>query len=42
MRGRIGFALRVFFDVLLPERIIQVADIEKRGEAYRKKSRGKN
>jgi hypothetical protein len=38
-RLRVG-DLRVFFDVLLPERIIQVVDIENRGQAYRKKSRG--
>ncbi len=37
-RLRVG-DLRIFFDVLLPERIIRVADLEKRGEAYKKKSK---
>lgn len=37
-RLRVG-NLRVFFDVVLPERIIFVADLEKRGEAYKKKSK---
>jgi mRNA-degrading endonuclease RelE of RelBE toxin-antitoxin system len=37
-RFRVG-DLRIFFDVLLPERIIRVTDLEKRGEAYKKKSK---
>jgi mRNA interferase RelE/StbE len=37
-RLRVG-NLRIFFDVVLPERIIFVADLEKRGQAYKKKSK---
>ncbi len=37
-RLRVG-DLRIFFDVVLPQRIIRVASLEKRGEAYKKKSK---
>jgi mRNA-degrading endonuclease RelE of RelBE toxin-antitoxin system len=35
---RVG-SLRVYLDVVLPERTITVVGLEKRGEAYRRKSR---
>jgi mRNA-degrading endonuclease RelE of RelBE toxin-antitoxin system len=37
-RLRVG-DLRIFFDVVFPERIIRVAGLEKRGQAYKKKSK---